>query len=45
LHGVIEALVNLGDLFHPTLSFLMFQAHDMLIRPMKVIRDIGYLLK
>jgi hypothetical protein len=45
LHCVIETLVDLGDLFHPAPPFQVFQAHDLSVRPMKVISDIGYLLK
>ena len=40
----VEALVDLGDLGDPTLAFSMLERQDLLVRPMKVIGDICYLL-
>jgi hypothetical protein len=48
LFGVIflvEAFVDLGYFLNPLPAFPMFQPHDLLIGPMEVKGDIGYLLK
>jgi hypothetical protein len=42
---LIESPVNSGDFRHPTLPFAMFQLHDLIMRPMEVIGEIGYLLE
>ena len=41
---VIETLVDLCDLLHPTLALRMIQRQDLLMRPVKVVRNIRYLL-
>src|SRR5262249_11420582 len=42
---LVEPLVDLGDLLHPPLTLPVVEVHDLPVRPMKVIRDVGYLLK
>src|SRR5580692_4038477 len=42
--GFIEPLINSRDFTDPALSFAVVQGHNLLIRPMQVIRDEGYLL-
>src|SRR5215813_8640088 len=42
---LVEPLVDLGDLLHPPLTLPMVEVHDLPVRPMKVIGDVGYLLK
>ena len=45
--GVVFSLqpaVDTGDFFHPLLAFTVLQVHDGIPRPVKVIRNIGYLL-
>ena len=41
---VVEALVDLGNLADPTLAFGVFQRQDFVVRPVKVIRNVRYLL-
>jgi hypothetical protein len=41
---VIEAAVDLRDLRDPLFPFTMFERQDLLVRPVKVIRDVRYLL-
>jgi hypothetical protein len=41
---LVQASVDSGDLFHPGRAFPMLQAQDLLMRPMKVISHIRYLL-
>ena len=40
----IEALIDSGDLLHPTAPFSMLQGHDLIVWPVEVIGDEGYLL-
>src|SRR5262249_29862704 len=42
---LVEPLVDLGDLLHPPLTLPVVEIHDLPVRPMKVIGDVGYLLK
>jgi hypothetical protein len=42
---LIETLIDFGDFVHPPLPLAMLQVHDLPIGPMKVVCDIGYLLK
>jgi hypothetical protein len=44
-HFVVKPPIDLGNLLYPPLPFSVFQAHDLAIRPMKVVSDVGYLLK
>jgi len=41
---VVEALVDLCNLDNPTLAFSMLQRQNFLVRPVKVIRNVRYLL-
>jgi hypothetical protein len=41
---VVETLVDLGNLGNPTLALSVLERHDLLVRPMKVIRNVRYLL-
>ncbi len=41
---LVQALIDPGDLGNPALPLAVLQRHDLLIRPMKVIGDVGYLL-
>jgi len=41
---VVQTLVDLCNLGDPTLAFGMLQRQDFLVRPVKVIRDVRYLL-
>jgi hypothetical protein len=43
-HLFIETLVDPGDLGDPALTLAMFKRQDLLVRPMKVIGDVRYLL-
>ena len=40
----IEAPVDLCNLRHPTLALGVLQGQDLLMRPVKVIRNVRYLL-
>jgi hypothetical protein len=42
---LVEAPIDLGDLLHPSLTFPVIEVHDLSMGPVKVIRDVGYLLK
>jgi len=42
---VVETSIDLGDLGHPLLALAVLQMHDLLIRPVKVVGDVGYLLE
>jgi hypothetical protein len=42
---LVKSLVDLGDLLHPPLTLPVVEVHDLPMRPMKVVRDVGYLLK
>lgn len=39
-----EMAINFGNLIDPPLSFAMLHIHNLSIRPVKVIRNKGYLL-
>jgi hypothetical protein len=41
---VVEALVDPCNLGDPTLAFGVLQRQDFLVRPVKVIRNVRYLL-
>jgi hypothetical protein len=41
----IEPLVNGVNFARPTLPVPVFQPHDLVQRPVKIVRDIGYLLE
>jgi hypothetical protein len=41
---VVQALVDLGDLGDPALAFGVLQRQNFLVRPVKVIRNVRYLL-
>jgi hypothetical protein len=41
---LVEALVYLGDLLDPALSLAVLQREDFFVRPVKVKRDVRYLL-
>jgi hypothetical protein len=40
----IDPAVNRRDLLHPLPPVCMLQFHDLVMRPVKVVRDKGYLL-
>jgi hypothetical protein len=42
---LIQSLVNVGNFSDPALPFSVRQGHDLLMGPVEVIGDIGYLLK
>jgi hypothetical protein len=42
---LIQAFVDRRNLIHPTPPFLMVQGQNLLPRPVKVKRDVGYLLE
>jgi hypothetical protein len=41
---LVHVSVNGRNLGHPLTPVFMLQSHDFLMRPMKMIRDEGYLL-
>ena len=41
---VVEPAVDLRDLRDPLLPLTVFEPEDLLVRPVKVIRDVRYLL-
>ena len=41
---LVEAAVDLRDLRDPLLSLTVFEPEDLLVRPVKVIGDVRYLL-
>jgi len=43
--GLVQAPVDGSDLIDPPAALSVFQLHDLFIRPVKVIGNIGYLLK
>jgi hypothetical protein len=43
-HLLIEALVDLRNLPDPALAFGVLQRQELFVRPVKVIRNVGYLL-
>ena len=40
---LVQTAIDLDDLLHPARAFAMLQVHDLVVRPMKVIRQIRYL--
>jgi hypothetical protein len=42
---LVQSLVNPGNFSDPALPFSMLQGHDLLMGPVEVIGNIGYLLK
>jgi hypothetical protein len=44
LPSLIETLIDPGDLFYPSLAFAVFEREELIVRPVKVIRDVRYLL-
>jgi len=42
---VIEPAIDLRYFFHPALALEMIEAHDLLVGPVEVIGNVGYLLK
>jgi len=43
-HLFVEALIDLRDLRDPALALSVLQRQNLLVRPMKVIGDVRYLL-
>jgi hypothetical protein len=43
--SLIQAPVDVSDLIDPPAALNVFQVHDLFIWPVKVIGNIGYLLK
>jgi hypothetical protein len=41
---IVESAVDVGDLFHPFLALRMLHIQNAVERPVKVKREIGYLL-
>ena len=41
---LVETLVDLGDLRDPTLALGMLERQDLVVRPVKVIGNVRYLL-
>jgi hypothetical protein len=41
---LVQAAVDLRDLRDPLLSLTVFEPEDLLVRPVKVIGDVRYLL-
>lgn len=44
-YGLIEALINPGHFMHPALSLAMVELHKLIVRPVEVIGQIGYLFE
>ena len=42
---VVDPLVNLGYFIDPPLALTMLKGHDLFVGPVKMIGDVGYLLK
>src|SRR5262245_6609978 len=40
---VVQAAIDLDDLLHPARAFAMLEVQDLVVRPMKVIRQVRYL--
>lgn len=40
----IEPAIDIGDFFHPALALHVLKVQDIVAWPVKVIRDVGYLL-
>jgi hypothetical protein len=45
LSSSVQTLVNLYDLLYPKAAFDMFQIHQLTVGPVKMVGDVGYLLK
>src|SRR5262249_43389853 len=43
LGGVVDALVDLGDLLDPHVALLVLHLQDVVHAPVKMVRDVGYL--
>jgi len=43
-HLFIESLIDPGDFGDPSLALAMFERKDLLMRPVKVISNVRYLL-
>jgi hypothetical protein len=41
---IVESLVDLRDLGDPSLSLAVFKREDLIVRPVKVIGNVRYLL-
>jgi hypothetical protein len=41
---IIQALVDTPNLSHPTLPLAVLHLHDLVIRPVQMVRNIRYLL-
>jgi len=44
-HLFVESLIDRGDLGNPLLPLAVFQPHDLVIGPVEVKGDVGYLLE
>ncbi len=44
LAGLIDFLIDIGNLLDPNLPFFVLHAEHLIERPMKVVTDVGYLL-
>jgi hypothetical protein len=42
---LISPLIDSGDFRDPALAFTMLERKDLVMRPVKVIRDVRYLLE
>jgi hypothetical protein len=40
----VQLAIDVGDFFHPPLSFRVFETQDFAAWPVKVVGDVGYLL-
>ena len=40
----VQPAVDPGNLFHPAQALRVLEAQDLVVRPVKVIGDVGYLL-
>src|ERR1700693_3869355 len=43
LGGLVDPLVDLGDLLDPHVPLLVLHRQDVVHAPVKVVRDVGYL--
>jgi hypothetical protein len=43
-HARIKTLINIGYLLYPRLPLGVFEMHNLIQRPVKMIGEIGYLL-
>jgi hypothetical protein len=44
VHCFIAPAIDLCDLHHPALALVMLDRQDLFVRPVKVIRNVRYLL-